>query len=308
VTATTAVLRLGTRGSELALAQASSVAAELTSRLHRPVELIPVTTRGDTSTRPLREIGGTGVFVGLLRELLLDGRLDAAVHSAKDLPAADEAELTIAAVPPRADPRDALVAGGRRLAQLPGGARIGTGAPRRAAQLRRTRPDLTVVDIRGNVDTRLRAVRDGTVDAVVLAAAGLARLGSLESVDELFDPTVMLPAPAQGALAVECRTDDQATMGVLGALDHPPSAWAVRAERALLVGLSAGCTAPVGALAELLPGDERRLELRAAVFSADGQRAVLRSLSGPVEQATRIGHRLAEALLDAGAGQLVREI
>lgn len=304
--ATTTELRLGTRGSALALAQASLVASELTERLHRPVQLVPVRTRGDNSTEPLRQIGGTGLFVGMLRELLLAGELDAAVHSAKDLPTASQPGLVIAAVPPRADPRDALVAGGRRLADLPPGARVGTGAPRRAAQLARLRPDLRVVEMRGNVDTRIAAVADGSVAAVLVAAAGLARLGLLERADELFDPAVICPAPAQGTLAIECRSADTATRAALAELDDPAANLAMQAERALLAGLSAGCNTPVGALATLHAG-LAELRLAAVVVSLDGREVVAQSLTGPAQHAVRTGHQLATLLLQAGAGRLVRE-
>jgi hydroxymethylbilane synthase len=303
--AATAALRLGTRRSQLAVAQTRSVARDLESA-GRPAELVPVSTRGDESSAPLRRIGGSGVFVAALREKLLAGEVDVVVHSAKDLPVADQPGLVLAAVPPRADPRDALVAGGRTLAGLPPAATVGTGSPRRAAQLHRLRPDLRVVDIRGNVDTRLAAVAEGRLAAVVVAAAGLSRLDRMSAADELFEPGEFLPAPAQGALAVECREDDGPARAAVAALDDPPSRQAVAAERAVLAGLSAGCSAPVGAWAQVSP--DSSLTLIAAVVSPDGSTVIRKSLSGPAEQAAGIGHRLAAQLLEGGAAELLQEI
>src|SRR5262245_13799705 len=200
-------LRLGTRRSALALAQASLVADAIRRRIGRPVELIEITTHGDVSAEPLTTIGGTGVFVSALRDAVLSGDVDLAVHSYKDLPTAPAQGLVIAAVPARADPRDVLVArDGRKLADLPAGAVVGTGSPRRAAQLRALRPDLDIHPIRGNVDTRIRLVSSREIDAVVLASAGLARLGRLDEAAQILDVDEMLPAPAQGALAVECAS------------------------------------------------------------------------------------------------------
>ncbi len=296
-------LRLGTRGSALALAQSRAVAAALPT----VVEFVEVTTAGDLSATAISELGGTGVFVSALRERLSSGEIDLAVHSYKDLPTAPMPGVVIAAVPPREDPRDALVArGGKTLGELPRGARVGTGAPRRMAQLRALGFGLDVVPIRGNVDTRLRKVAAGEFDAVVVARAGLARLGRLDEISEAIDPIQMLPAPAQGALAIECRVDDAELVALLAQLDDPDSRAAVDAERALLGALEAGCTAPVGALAEVCLGeDETEIYLRGSVTALDGSRAVRLSATGPVTEAGVIGRRLAADLLDAGIEHLL---
>ncbi|ASR55923.1 hydroxymethylbilane synthase [Cellulomonas sp. PSBB021] len=285
------VVRIGTRASTLARTQTGHVADALTRLGGFEVETVHVRTEGDRLTGSLATLGGTGVFVTALRDALLDGRCDVAVHSLKDLPTAPAPGLTIAAVPLREDPRDVLCArDGLRLHELPAGARVGTGSPRRAAQLLAARPDLEVVDIRGNVDTRLGRVAGsssgpGDLDAVVLARAGLARLGRLEAVTEALDPHVMLPAPGQGALAVEVRTADlddpptpvlAALATALAALDHRPTRLAVAAERALLARLEAGCAAPVGALALV---DGPRLELEAVVARTDGTRLLRHGLT-----------------------------
>lgn len=309
----TAALRLGTRRSPLATAQARRVADALTERTGRPVELVPVTTHGDTSSAALAEIGGTGVFVSALRDALLAGRVDAAVHSLKDLPTADAPGVRLAAVPPREDPRDALVArDGLTLGELPAGSRVGTGSPRRAAQLRALGLGLDVVDVRGNVDTRLRLVADGRVDAVVLARAGLARLGRLETVTEVLDPIQMLPAPGQGALAIECcsphDTGSTEIADLLGTLDDAVTRLVVTAERTLLAALEAGCSAPVGALGEAADGEHvLELYLRAVVSATDGSASVRLSATGPLDEAARIGRDLAADLLAEGAADLMWE-
>jgi hydroxymethylbilane synthase len=299
----TGVLRLGTRASALARAQARHVADVLTERQGVPVELVEIETRGDHSDEPLTQIGGTGIFVSALREALLRREIDAAVHSLKDLPTATADGLVVAAVPERGDPRDVLVARhGLTLAELPTRARVGTGSLRRAAQLRAVRADLDVTDIRGNVDTRLRRVTEGAYDAVVLARAGLDRLRRLDAVTEVFDPLQVTPAPGQGALAVECRADDAATLSLVGLLDHPETRAAVTAERALLSALGAGCTAPVGALADVADDvDGPELYLRAVVISVDGSRAVRMSTTGAAPDADLLGRRLAESMLADGA-------
>jgi len=304
-----APLRLGTRRSPLATRQAQLVADLVTERTGRRVELVPVTTYGDTSREALAEIGGTGVFVGALREAMLAGEVDAAVHSLKDLPTADAAGITLAAVPVREDARDALVArDGLTLGELPAGSRIGTGSPRRGAQLRALGLDLEVVDVRGNVDTRLGLVADGTLDAVVLARAGLARLGRLESITEVIDPLQMLPAPGQGALAVECRTNDTATAELLAGLDDAVTRLAVSAERTVLAALEAGCSAPVGAFGVAAEGEhELELYLRAVVIAVDGSASIRLSATGPLEHAVRIGRDLAAYLRAEGAADLMWE-
>jgi hydroxymethylbilane synthase len=302
---TALTLRLGTRASALALAQARTVAADLEAT-GRKVDLVEITTHGDLSREPLAVIGGTGVFVSALRDALLADRIDLAVHSFKDLPTAPADGLTVAATPPREDPRDAVVARDRlTLAELPPGARVGTGAPRRVAQIRALGLGLDLVPVRGNVDTRLQQVADGTLDAVVLARAGLARLGRLGEITEVLDPLQMLPAPGQGALAVECRVDDD-LVDALRVLDEPTTRSAVTAERSLLAALEAGCTAPVGAYAEAAEGDDGlELYLRAVVVSLDGSESIRKSATGPLTAAERVGRDLAADLLDDGAGALV---
>ena len=305
---------IGTRGSALAITQTTTVAEALSGLGGFEVELVRVRTEGDINRAALSQIGGTGVFVAALRESLLRGDCDVAVHSLKDLPTAAAPGLVLGAIPERVDVRDVLCArDGLTLAGLPAGSKIGTGSPRRAAQLRAARPDLEIVDIRGNVDTRLGRVAGlvegapGDLDAVVLAAAGLARLGRLGVVTEFIDPAVMLPAPGQGALAVECRTGDAdggQLAAALAAYDHRDSRLTVAAERAMLGRLEAGCTAPVGALAHVGP-DGIRLE--AVVCSDDGTRLLRRSsaAAGFTEDAARaLGVQVAEELLAAGAAQL----
>jgi hydroxymethylbilane synthase len=298
-------LKVGTRGSALARTQTSTVVAAIAA-LGLKVEVVEIVTTGDRSTAALTQIGGTGVFVSALRDALLAREIDVAVHSYKDLPTAPEPGLLIAAVPQREDPRDALVArDGLTLGELPPGAVIGTGSPRRAAQIRALGLGVEVVPIRGNVDTRLGKVSSGTLDAVVLARAGLARLDRLDAVTETLDPLQVLPAPAQGALAVECRASDSELVAQLGALDHAESRAAVVAERALLAALEAGCTAPVGGLAVIADGDDGpELFLRGSVTAADGSDAVRLSATGPVTDAAAIGRRLAADLLADGADEL----
>jgi hydroxymethylbilane synthase len=297
-------LRLGTRASKLALAQSGQVADALRALGHE-VELVHITTQGDTSTAAIAQLGATGVFVTALREALLSGDVDLAVHSYKDLPTAAADGLVLAAVPPRADARDALVArDGLTLGELPAGSRVGTGSPRRAAQLRALGLGLEVVPVRGNVDTRIGFVTKGELDAVVLARAGLARLDRLDVVTETIDPLQMLPAPAQGALALECRPGPVAD--ALAALDDPDSRTAVDAERSLLAALEAGCSAPVGALAEVVDDDDGlQIFLRAIVVALDGTDAVRLSATGPAYEASKVGQRLAAELLDLGAATLL---
>jgi hydroxymethylbilane synthase len=298
-------LRVGTRASALARTQTALVTAAIVELGHK-VETVEIVTHGDRSTAALTQIGGTGVFVSALRDALLAGEIDVAVHSYKDLPTAPADGLVVAAVPPREDPRDVLVArDGLTLGELPPGARIGTGSPRRAAQVRALGLGVELLPIRGNVDTRLGKVTSGELDAVILARAGLARLDRLDVVTETLDPLQVLPAPAQGALAVECRAGDPLA-GVLAALDHADSRAAVAAERALLVALEAGCLAPIGALAEIVD-DDHGLEifLRGSVTAADGSDAVRLSATGPMTDAASTGERLAAELVDAGANTLM---
>ncbi|HLM05536.1 MAG TPA: hydroxymethylbilane synthase [Blastococcus sp.] len=307
VSTVTATLRLGTRGSELARTQSQSVADAITAATGTPVELVHIVTEGDRSSAAIAQLGGTGVFVTAIRRALRDGEIDLAVHSYKDLPTAPEPGLILAAVPGREDPRDVLVArDGLTLGELPAGARIGTGAPRRVAQLRALGLGLEVVPIRGNVDTRLSRVRAGDLDAVVLARAGLARLGRLAVVTETLDPLQVLPAPAQGALAVECRTSDARTRELLGRLEDPAARACVVAERAVLAALEAGCSAPVAAYAEVAEGDTGpELFLRASVTAIDGSDAVRGSATGSLADAAGLGRSLAAELLDRGAAELM---
>ncbi len=304
-------LRIGTRRSALALAQARTVAGAL-ERFGIATVLVEVTTEGDRDRRsPLRQIGGQGVFVGALREAMVGGEIDIAVHSLKDLPTQQVDELVVAAIPRREDPRDALVArDGLTMATLPPGARVGTGAPRRLAQLRllSKNDDLELVEIRGNVDTRMSKVTDGELDAVVLARAGIARLGRQDEITETFDPTEFVPAPGQGALAVECRTSDEGVVRALAGLDDPRTRAAVTAERAVLAGLAAGCSAPMGAFADTIAGvDGNDLSLHAVVAAVDGSASVRLSASGPLGEAEELGRGVAVALLAEGASRLIEE-
>jgi hydroxymethylbilane synthase len=303
----TRALVLGTRGSKLAMTQSAAVASALEAVAPVSVSLLEIRTEGDRSQAAIETLGGTGVFVTALRERLLAGDIALAVHSLKDLPTEPAAGLVIAAIPAREDPRDALVARDRlTLNELPGGARIGTGSPRRTAQLRALGLGFEVVPVRGNVDTRLGKVSSGQLDAVVLARAGLARLGRLEDITEVLDPLTMLPAPGQGALAIECRSDDPELAALLALLDDSATRAAVLAERTLLAELEAGCTAPVGAYAEVAEGDHGlEIYLRGVVVSLDGSTDLRLSATGPFDDAEAVGRRLAADLLDAGAADLM---
>jgi len=303
-------LRIGTRASTLARAQSALVAERLSALLGRETVLVDVTTDGDRSGESLASIGGTGVFVSALREALLRGDVDVAVHSLKDLPTGPAEGITLAGVPVREDARDAVVArDGLTLAELPAGSRVGTGSPRRAAQVHALGLGLEVVGIRGNIDTRLRKVSSGEVDAVILARAGLARIGRLDEITEVLDPLQMLPAPGQGALAVECRAVDGDLAAAIGAgLDDAHTRAAVEAERALLATLEAGCSAPVGALAEVAEGDDGdELWIRAVVLAPDGGAAVRMSAAGRLDAAADIGRRLARDMLSDGAHAFLQE-
>ncbi|WP_052849328.1 hydroxymethylbilane synthase [Streptomyces avicenniae] len=315
-------LRLGTRRSQLAMAQSGGVAEQVSRLTGRPVDLVEITTYGDVSREALASIGGTGVFVSALRDALLAGEIDLAVHSLKDLPTAEPEGLTLAALPTRADPRDVLVArDGLTFERLTaeGPVRIGTGSPRRAAQLaawaRSLGRAVETVPIRGNVDTRIGYVRSGELDAVVLAAAGLHRLGRAGEISEALSPDIMLPAPGQGALAVECAASDADLVTRLAALDDPHTRIAVTAERTVLATLEAGCSAPVGAYADVLPGDGGRyvteLRLRGAVGTTDGTTLVQLSTTGPLPaspgEAAAVGRALAEEMLAKGAAGLMGE-
>ncbi|MEO7122039.1 MAG: hydroxymethylbilane synthase [Lacisediminihabitans sp.] len=304
-------IRIGTRGSALAMAQSGIIAAAVAKASGLEVELVPITSHGDTSTESLASLGGTGVFASALRDALLAGECDLLVHSFKDLPTADYPGLTIGSVPKRADARDAFCGrNGLTLEALPAGSRVGTGAPRRTAQLRLARPDIDVVDIRGNVDTRLGRVAEGDLDAVVLAAAGLGRLGKIGAASELFELSRWPTAPAQGALAVEALEGHSTELGaVLRAVNHGPSRMAAMAERAVLAKLQAGCSAPIGASAVL---DGEMLFLSATVYADDGVRSLTSShalvLEGTASERALLPHelgaRVAEELLKNGAAEL----
>jgi hydroxymethylbilane synthase len=307
VTAPATVLRLGTRASALATTQSGLVADLIRQRLGREVELVTITTEGDVNAAPLATLGGTGVFVSALRDALLRGEVDVAVHSLKDLPTAPADGIALAAVPTREDPRDVVVArDGLTLGELPQGSRVGTGSPRRAAQLEALGLGLDVSGVRGNVDTRIGKVASGEYDAVLLARAGLARLGRLDDATEVLDPLQMLPAPGQGALAIECRSNDTDLVTGLVALDDPATRAAVTAERAVLATLEAGCSAPLGALAEVVEGEDGdELWVRAVALSHDGGLSVRMSATGPVADAAGVGHRLASDMLADGAADLM---
>ncbi|WP_227999271.1 hydroxymethylbilane synthase [Nocardia australiensis] len=307
----TAPLRIGTRGSLLALTQSGTVRDALIAAGHE-AELVAIKTAGDkNASDPVQQIG-VGVFTSALRDELAAGAIDIAVHSYKDLPTEPDPRFTIAAIPVREDPRDALVArDGLVLGELPAGSRIGTSAPRRAAQLRALGLGLEIMPLRGNLDTRLRKVTDGELDAVVVARAGLARIKRLDAVTEALEPVQLLPAPAQGALAVECRSDDTALIEMLAGLDDAATRAAVIAERALLAELEAGCSVPIGALAEVVESidDDGRiveeLSLRGCAAALDGSDVLRASIVGAPERAAELGRALARELLELGARELL---
>ncbi|NRQ48547.1 hydroxymethylbilane synthase [Aeromicrobium stalagmiti] len=300
-------LRLGTRASALAVTQSQHIADRITAETGAAVELVTISTEGDRSSAPLATMGGQGVFVAALREALLRGDVDLAVHSLKDLPTAPDPRLVLAAIPRREDPRDVLVArDGLTLGELPQGARVGTGSPRREAQLNALGLGVEVVAIRGNVDTRISKIASGDYDGVLLARAGLLRLGRADEATEVIDPLQMLPAPGQGALACECRADDDATIRLLERLDDSDTRAAVTAERSLLATLEAGCSAPVGALAEIADGDHGdELWLRAVVGDVSGSPTIRLSATGLPSEAAAVGERLAVEMLAEGADALV---
>lgn len=311
---TTRTIRIATRRSLLATTQSEVVATLLRERLGVETELVEITTEGDRSQRAGTSLVGssTGVFVNALRDALLAGEVDVAVHSLKDLPTGPADGITLAAVPPREDPRDVVVArDGLTLGELPPGSTLGTGSPRRSAQIHALGLGLDVVGLRGNVDTRMAKVAAGELDAVVLARAGLARIDRLDAVTEVLDPLQVLPAPGQGALAVECRADDP-LVEALAAVDDPATRAAVAAERSALATLEGGCSAPIGALADIAEGEEGpELWLRVVVLSTDGSLSVRRSASTPLggeatwePAAAALGASLAEEMLAEGAGRL----
>ncbi len=294
-------LKLGARGSALSLAQAEFVTEGLEGRAE--VELVVVKTTGDRLSAAGSPIEWKGDFTRELDEALLDGRIDFAVHSMKDVPIQVPEGLVLAAVPVREDPRDVLIARPRgTFEELPAGARVGTASPRRKAQLLAARRDLEVIESRGNVDTRIARLAEGRFDAIVLARAGLARLGRLEEASEVLPTSLMLPAIGQGALAIYARADDRATLTLLGALDDAASHREAEAERSLLSTLEAGCKAPVAGLARASDGF---LSLSAGVFSPDGSSAMREQLRGPASEAVSIGRDVGRRLLDRGAAALI---
>ncbi|WP_099024293.1 hydroxymethylbilane synthase [Mycolicibacterium palauense] len=304
------MIRIGTRGSLLAKTQAGTVRDALIAHGHA-AELVIISTEGDRSAAPVAEIG-IGVFTAALREAIDDNRVDVAVHSYKDLPTAPDARFAIAAVPVRADARDALVArDGLVLGELPAGSVVGTSSPRRAAQLRALGLGLEIRPLRGNLDTRLNRVSSGDLDAVVVARAGLARIGRLDAVTETLEPVQMLPAPAQGALAIECRAGESDLVELLAQLDDADTRAAVTAERALLAELEAGCTAPVGAIAEVVESIDEdgrvfdELSLRSCVAAVDGSDVIRASGVGTPGQAAELGLSVAAELFELGARELI---
>ena len=309
MSASTHTLRCATRGSALALAQVALATTALQAvDSHIDVPVIEITTQGDRDrVTPLTQLGGQGVFAVAVREAVLDGRADIAVHSLKDVPTAPVEGLTIAAILERADPRDAFVGSeGRRLAALPAGARIGTSASRRVAMIRAIRPDLEAVTIRGNVDTRLAKLAAGEYDGILLAAAGLDRLGRIDEATQIFDAREFLPSPGQGAIAIECRTDDEATRAILAQIDHAATRATVTAERGVLVALGAGCNLAVGAFAEI---DGDLLTLRAMLGGdVEGEAPVFGEATGSPKDAERLGRdlgtQLHEGYVSAGGTRL----
>lgn len=296
-------MRLGARGSALSLAQTEQVARALAGRAE--VEVLTFRTTGDRLSQLSAAISGKGVFTKEIDEALLEERADVGVHSLKDLPSEIPPGLVLAAVPAREDPSDVLISQrSRLLSELPPGARVGTASPRRKAQLLALRPDLEVLDARGNVDTRIRRLREGEWDAIVLARAGLARLGRLGDASEVFGPDRMIPAIGQGALALVARERDSATLEALAGLDDADSHREAVTERTLLRHLEAGCRAPLAGLARSAGGT---LTLTAGVFSPDGRRLLREQASGSPDDPKSLGRRVAEALLSRGAATLIAE-
>lgn len=294
---------IGSRGSQLALWQAHWIKAQLES-FGQECRLEIIHTTGDKVTDvALSKVGTKGLFTKEIEEALLDHRIDLAVHSLKDMPTDLPEGLTLAAIPEREDPRDALI--GKRLSELSEGYRVGTSSLRRAAQLRAIRSDLRLENIRGNVDTRLRKLDDGQFDAIVLASAGLRRLGWQDRITEWLDPEVMCPAVGQGALAVETRNDDGRAQQICKRLDHAASRAAVTAERAVLAQLGGGCQVPIGALAVV---SSNSLRIRAIVVSPDGVTLIRKQSAGPIENAQQIGRELGDALLAGGGRQVLEAV
>ncbi|HWI39883.1 MAG TPA: hydroxymethylbilane synthase [Verrucomicrobiae bacterium] len=300
-------LRIGTRASQLALWQANWVKSELEKRYPgMEVSLVKIKTMGDKILDvPLAQVGGKGLFVKEIEEAMLRGEIDIAVHSMKDVPTEFPEGLGLRCITEREDPRDAVISRNVKFADLPQGAKIGTSALRRQAQLLKVRPDLQMVIIRGNVETRIRKLTEDNLDAVILAAAGLKRLGFTDVVSEYLDTELSIPAIGQGALGIECRLDDAAVCETIDFFNHPDTAWAVRAERALLWRCEGGCQVPIAAHGTVSGGT---LTLTGFVASVDGSRWVRDSISGPVEQCEKLGITLAEKLLKEGAQEILTEV
>jgi len=295
-------VRLGTRSSALARWQADWVAAQL-GQLGVDVEMVPIATQGDASSKPLGAIGGQGVFTKEIQRALLVGDIDFAVHSLKDLPTEKVDGLTLAAIPVRESTRDVLVSTtADSINALPSGARVGTGSMRRKAQLLHARNDLEILDIRGNVDTRLRKLDEGQYDAIVLAEAGLKRLGFEHRITQVIPLSIMLPAIGQGALGIEARADDDETLAAIAVLNHTETRCAVVAERSMLASLRGGCLAPVGAWGRVETG---QLTLDGVVLTSDGSQRIAATSSGSLNNAERIGEEVADRLLDEGAADLM---
>ena len=298
-------IRIGSRGSTLALAQTRLVADALAAARHGlTCEIVRITTTGDRlRDKPLPEIGGKGLFTKEIEDALLRGDIHLAVHSLKDLPTQLPEGLAIAAIPQRAPANDALIsADAHTLDELPPGAQIGTSSPRRAAQLLAARPDLHPVPIRGNLDTRLRKLREGSYDGIVLALAGLTRLGMADQASQIIPFDVVLPAPGQGALAIETRAGDPAIAELVGLIDHPASAVATVAERAVLEAIGGGCSLPLGAYAEL---DGDALRLCAILLSLDGARACRAERTGPATHPAALARAVVADLRAAGADAIL---
>lgn len=300
-------LVVGSRGSALALWQSNWVAFELARLFGVEVEIKRIKTTGDKILdSPLAKIGGKGLFVKEIEKALEEGQIDLAVHSMKDVPTELPTGLMIGAVIKREDPRDALVSRGKvSLMDLPKGAKVGTSSLRRKAQLWQRRPDFDLVDVRGNLDTRIRKMKEGEFDAMVLAQAGLKRMGFEEEVTEVLELQIMLPAVGQGALAIEVREDNKAVREMVGVLNHPPTQQSILAERALMRRLEGGCQVPVGALGMVV---DEQISLKAMVASLDGRKMIRDEVAGPLEQAEGLGVELAEKLLSQGADAILTEV
>lgn len=302
------ILRIGTRGSQLALWQARWVQQAIERQWPGTnIELVIIKTTGDKITDvPLAKVGGKGLFVKEIEEALMDGRIDLAVHSMKDMPAELPHGLSISAVPERENPLDALISNNNAyLDQLPPGARVGTSSLRRSSQLLHRRPDLNILALRGNLDTRLKKLSDGNLDAIVLATAGLKRLGLGHLITTVLEPDVMLPAVGQGALCIESRTHDNRTSQIVISLDHAATHLAVIAERAFLHRLEGGCQVPIAAFSTI---ENERLEMTGLVAEVDGSVLIQETASGPCEQAASLGNELAETLMARGAGAILERL